>query len=305
MVGYENLYYNIKKIKYSNSNKVKIRFKYNQKMISVILTAYNRKEYLKNALDSLKRQTIKNFEIILITNFDFPLYNFGELNIKHIVMDGNIGKFLYEGVKNSSGDVLVLMDDDDTFSENKLKYVDNTFKDKKIGYLHNFSILNNSKKRLFLPPDFNSSSISIRKDIILPYIDHLNRLEAGPDSFLYLCALCSGYKILNRRVYLTYYNVHSGNTSNINFNKAWLLKDLDALKYMQSIFSCKKSRNYLDKLILGINIKLYIFYNEKISPRKNGTFLISLELWLYFLYAYGILDKKLKLILKKFIMQIW
>ena len=272
-------------------------------MISVILTAYNRREYLKYALDSLKIQSIKNFEIVLITNFNFNLEGYKDLNIRQIIINGSIGEFIYHGVMESHGDILVFMDDDDTFTQNKMEYINDIFKNESIGYFHNYAFFMNSKRRFFLPPDFNSSCISIRKNILIPYMKYLNELITGPDSFLYLCALSSKYKSLNKRVYLTYYNDHKDSASDIKNDKTWLLKDLNALQYMKSFFNSDKSLKYLNKLILGIRIKLYLFYGEKFDRGARSSFFQFIEIWLYFFYTYGILDKKLKLMLKKFLMQ--
>jgi glycosyltransferase involved in cell wall biosynthesis len=41
--------------------------------ISVLLFAYNRKDFLKDSLNSLASQKFKDFEVILISNFSFDL----------------------------------------------------------------------------------------------------------------------------------------------------------------------------------------------------------------------------------------
>ncbi|MCW1293277.1 MAG: glycosyltransferase [Candidatus Parvarchaeota archaeon] len=65
--------------------------------ISVIVTAYNRKEFLLNALKSAVNQTLdrKFYEIIVVKNFnDNEIDNYiQQNNIKEINMDGTVGEF--------------------------------------------------------------------------------------------------------------------------------------------------------------------------------------------------------------------
>lgn len=269
-------------------------------MISVILTAYNRKEFLGDALNSLNNQTIKDFEVILITNFDYDLGKF-KMKIKHIISDGNIGKFLCIGISNSSGDIIVFMDDDDLFLNNKLESVNNLFKNNKISYFHNQPIFikgNTKYKRKFKPPDFNMSCISIRKSVINNYIEYLKELNAAPDTFFYSISLCSGLTVVNKRVFLTMYRIHGNNSSDISNNEKWLIDDLKMAYYMINIFKCKKAHNYLKKIIFANKLKLYIFYNYNMEkPDSLSNFIIIMELWLYYLYD----TKKIKFIATKFL----
>ena len=67
--------------------------------ISVIITAYNRKEFLLNAIKSAINQTLdkKYYEIIVIKNFEDK--NIDEFidnhNIQKIFIDGTMGEFIY------------------------------------------------------------------------------------------------------------------------------------------------------------------------------------------------------------------
>jgi GT2 family glycosyltransferase len=72
-------------------------------MISIIVTSYNRVNYLVKSLNSLSKQTFQDFEVILVTNFQYFGDNYGFKCIKYIVMDGKIGEFLAEGIRMSNG----------------------------------------------------------------------------------------------------------------------------------------------------------------------------------------------------------
>ena len=113
--------------------------------ISVIITAYDRKEFLLNAIKSALNQTLdkKYYEIIVIKNFrDENIDDFiNENKIKHILMDGTMGKFLCSGIDASRGEIICFLDDDDLFFENKLEIVYKEFKkDMNIVYYHNFGV---------------------------------------------------------------------------------------------------------------------------------------------------------------------
>ncbi len=272
-------------------------------MISVIVTAYNRKDYIDSAIASLEKQTFKDFEVIVITNFDYDITGFKSIKyIKHIKMDGGLGLFIYTGIKNSSGEILVFLDDDDTFAENKIEYVNNLFLNSKIVYLHNSPVyVEETKKyrKIFTPPDFNLSCISLRKDAVMNYIEYLKNLGAGPDTFMYCSALCSGNTLLKKRNYLTFYRHHVGSTSDIKASMKWLIDDLNVSKYMQSVFNCKKSKKYLSRIEYSNKIKLYIFYKYEIKKDElKGKRFMVFELWLYFMYNYKFSD--LYIVIKKF-----
>jgi glycosyltransferase involved in cell wall biosynthesis len=110
--------------------------------ISVIITAYNRREFLLNAIKSALNQTLSKdrYEIIVIKNFNDDKIDdcINKNNIKNILIDGTLGEFLYKAINESHGNILSFLDDNDLFLNNKLEYVYNLFKnDNNLVYYHN------------------------------------------------------------------------------------------------------------------------------------------------------------------------
>ena len=95
--------------------------------ISVIITAYNIKEFLLNAIKSVLKQTLekKYYEIIVIKNFlDKDIDDLiDEKKIKHILMEGTLGEFLYKGISEANGEIISFLDDDDLFLETVMLYI--------------------------------------------------------------------------------------------------------------------------------------------------------------------------------------
>ena len=107
--------------------------------VSVVIPTFNRFKYLLNAIDSVKNQTYKNLEIIVVNdkstekdyyNFDFK-GSFGDnLNIIHCpknsrAMFGNVcggGHARNIGMMFSEGDYIAFLDDDDSFLPNKIEF---------------------------------------------------------------------------------------------------------------------------------------------------------------------------------------
>ncbi|MEM3811936.1 MAG: glycosyltransferase [Thermoplasmata archaeon] len=73
--------------------------------ISVIITAYNRKEYLLDAIKSVINQTLNRgfYEIIVVKNFhDKDIDNYiTENKVKEINMEGTVREFLRAAILES------------------------------------------------------------------------------------------------------------------------------------------------------------------------------------------------------------
>jgi glycosyltransferase involved in cell wall biosynthesis len=228
--------------------------------VSVIISAFNRKQFLSFAIDSLTRQTLDKpkFEIIVVKNFlderiDLKL---AELGAKMILMgEETMGDYLATAIENSSGSVLVFLDDDDEFVENRLEIIYDLFKkNPQIGYYHNDRIViraygeqskdaetfrsietENMQKfgtflvnashltkadanKLYLVYAFNyKSSLSIRRSNITPFLSYLRLINRAPDYFMFYAALASGCLFVLDARKLTKYRLHESNISSFRY----------------------------------------------------------------------------------------
>jgi glycosyltransferase involved in cell wall biosynthesis len=109
------------------------------KRISIIVCTYNRSDYIVKALSSLARQTfpMNQYEIILVNNNstdnthvlcnDFLLEN-PHLNCHYFVeKQQGLSYARNRGITESSGDILVFMDDDAQANENYLQEINHFF----------------------------------------------------------------------------------------------------------------------------------------------------------------------------------
>ena len=110
--------------------------------ISVIITAYNRKDYLLNAAKSAADQTLSKdlYEVVVVKNFEDKQIDgyIRRLGFKNVVYDTpRYGEQVAVGIEESSGDVLAFLDDDDEFEREKLSEVYKAFsKYREISYFH-------------------------------------------------------------------------------------------------------------------------------------------------------------------------
>lgn len=105
-------------------------------LVSVIVTTFNRKDKLKDAITSILDQTYNNFEILVIDNFsnyDIKklIQEFNDTRII-LVQNENNGNYVVNrnlGIKKSKGDFIAFCDDDDYWLKHKLTEQIQIFKD--------------------------------------------------------------------------------------------------------------------------------------------------------------------------------
>ncbi|MEO0280520.1 MAG: glycosyltransferase [candidate division WOR-3 bacterium] len=102
---------------------------------SLILATKNRKKELVNFLESLKRQSYKNFELIvcdqnkegflkkIIANYS------SEFEINHLYTRSGLSKARNDGLRWVKGDIIAFPDDDCIYSDDLLEKVVNKFKE--------------------------------------------------------------------------------------------------------------------------------------------------------------------------------
>jgi glycosyltransferase involved in cell wall biosynthesis len=109
-------------------------------IFSIIITAYNRRKFLLDALKSIANQTIRGYEVIVVKNFyDKLIDSFIEKHgFKNIFIDTkHYGAQLAVGVEESKGETLLFLEDDDEFEPDKIYWVKKMFeRSKNITFVH-------------------------------------------------------------------------------------------------------------------------------------------------------------------------
>ncbi|BAB60054.1 glycosyl transferase [Thermoplasma volcanium GSS1] len=262
------------------------------KYISVIITAYNRKEFLLDAIKSALNQTLdrKYYEIIVIKNFqEDTIDNFiKENNIKGIISENkSLGGKISEALKASEGEIVSFLEDDDMFDRQKLETVYRKFRENPdIVYYHNNQIiidengkeirkngvlnerkLNSTEVRKspldINPMLFNMSSISIRRSYYAKYADNLSSLITHLDDFMLFCALNESTYIYVDKAFLTYYRYHaSASNMGIRINDK-----IDTQQY--ALLKANILKGYCEASFFMLQIFENKFLKELINFRYN------------------------------------
>ena len=128
----------------------------NRIKISIIVPIYNSEKYLKEAIESLIHQTLKEIEIILVNdgstdNSQKICENYAKLDerIKLInKKNGGLSDARNVGLKNANGKYIMFLDSDDKFEEDSCEYMYNVIEETKSDYvIGNYIIIDNDGKK--------------------------------------------------------------------------------------------------------------------------------------------------------------
>ena len=222
----------------------------NNPKISVIIPTYNRAHLLPRAIESVLKQTFKDFELIIVD--DASINNTNEIinkykkkdkriqYLKHNINSGGPAKPKNTAIKISKGEYIAFLDSDDEWFENKLKKQIKVYEDHKnsaIGLVGCQAIKINEitkEKKLIQPPDeleirspeslkktvpVSFSSVMIKKSVFkeVGLIDET--IKVTDDTDLYI-RISRKYKFLFIQEPLINYRVHNNNISEQNIKRS-------------------------------------------------------------------------------------
>ena len=108
-------------------------------LVSVIIPTYNRFKFVLNTIESVKTQTYKNIEIIVVndcsTEKEYYEYNWDGVNIIHLPQNSKqifgfacAGHVRNKGIEQAKGKYIAFCDDDDIWFPNKIELQINAMK---------------------------------------------------------------------------------------------------------------------------------------------------------------------------------
>lgn len=270
--------------------------------ISVVVTAYNRKDFLLDALNSAVNQTLSRdlYEIMCIKNFseeNIDSYISKNKIISIKTGNCNLGEYLKIAAEKANGQVIAFLDDDDVFDSRKLSRVYKLLKSNDIGYYHNDMTreekdLNNGdikKNVLKISPSgynknynvlhssaFCMSAIVIKRSLLEKYSKDITNLKSNPDCFSLSISLVNNVNILIDNNKLTFYRVHANNTSKQNdLTKAIeseISLNIPSLKFIREIIAKSNSNLallFLDTVIFQAQTRLDMLKGDKSGLTKD------------------------------------
>lgn len=214
------------------------------KDLSVIVTDFNRLQFINYALSSLPKDT--DVEVILVTNIDRTKISNNGVKTTYIFNKGKTyGDMVRSAIQESKGDIICFLEDDDVYTPDKIDYVKKIFGAKNnLSYYHNsyFKIDEAGKKigeelkkaSIYFTPfknyievrrimkrdvDHNLSSMVINRQYIKTNeLITLSKINLSVDTYIFAVSLKEGTELIDDNKQLTGYRIHNS-TSNPNNDK--------------------------------------------------------------------------------------
>ena len=211
--------------------------------VSVIVTAYNRRRYLPEALRSLEAQTLDKgrFEVIVVKNFEDAVSDaiIRRNGWRWVYSDERSqGRFALAGLEEARGEVLTFLEDDDMYVPERLHAVKKAFEEvNDLVYFHNAQVVIDEEGRvvgtngagpdllvndpamhcreLFVDPGgfHNASSIAFSSALADKLAEALAGVGSSIDLMIMVVAAVSGGKMLLSGRALTMWRVHGASST--------------------------------------------------------------------------------------------
>lgn len=278
--------------------------------ISVIVTAYNRKQFLLEALKSVVNQTLSRdkYEVIVTKNFgDEEIDKFiSDNKMKSILFaDAGIGQMLSDAIKVCEGEVITFLDDDDMYVNSRVEAIykifseknniiyfwNNSYRTRETKNIKNFDIkephmfkINGLKDLIKYGKEYNLSnlsSIAVRRKVYSE--DFLNKMRDiywNVESLVTIpCLLSDGgyYYIDNRK--LTIYRIHTENSS-LGGDSAEKIKKIVRMAYYADLAYDSILKEYdldFNPLFVFDKLRFYFIFdkNSKLSTKDIFDYVYS------------------------------
>lgn len=195
-------------------------------MISVIITHFNRPEMLLKAIESVKKQTYKDFEIIVVDDHSDiePTIPEGVKYKRLGVNSGGPAKPRNEGIMMAEGEYICFLDEDNEYREDHLMLLHQAVQDCDIAYADRMIYENGEARGIGVHSDYrldiltqqnfiDTSDFIIRKQLLLDIGGWDERYKRMLDWNLLVRLAKNGNSFKRVPIILTNYHIHSDNLS--------------------------------------------------------------------------------------------
>lgn len=248
-----------------------------KELVSIIIPFYSNKEWLIECLDSVKNQSYKNYEIILINDGSKEYIEdicSDYSNLIYIKHKKNLGvsSARNTGILKSKGKYIAFLDSDDLWETNKLEEQLNFMRRNDYKWSHtSYKLFGKTKKNIrntelqgnIFPACIFSNSIAtptviLEKDIILKDNYNFNTsIHEGEDT-IFWTQIARKYSLGHLDKCLTLVRVRQNNASKD------IIRQINSKKYFYNYLKSIKYKNKLDLFFLCLSSKLIIFNSKKI-----------------------------------------
>ena len=245
----------------------------NNPKVSILIANYNNEIFISECINSLRKQTYKNIEIIFFDDFSKDhsidkIKDFKEVKVIQNIEKTKMGSFnqmkaFEEGFKLSEGEIILLLDSDDYLHETKVEEIVYFFdNNKNAKIVFDYPIITKNKKNIDIKKKkklFNSmwpyihptSCISIKSDNFKKILEEVS-IRLYPDIWIDF-RLCIYSKYILKKMYilnknLTYYRQVDTNVSS-------------RFKHL--------SNNWWKRRLEAHNFLIYFFNKQNIKYHKN------------------------------------
>jgi len=242
--------------------------------VSVIVTTYNRKEFLTETIQSILNQTYQDFELIVVDNYsNYDFFAVIEnLKSEKIIPfqnknDGVIAVNRNFGINHAKGEYLAFCDDDDIWVSNKLQLQIEELKNNAIDLVYSNTILftkigeyrnsnykpTNSLNSILFTNHITLSSVIVQNNQHVKFNEdsHLVGIE---DYELWINLLLKKYKFSFITTPLIRYRIIDSSYSRLSRSK----NEMKIIKFKNGLFYSKSDLTQINKLFILSSILVRI-----------------------------------------------
>lgn len=275
-------------------------------LISVIITAFNRREYVKDAVNSVIGQQFPREEYELIVSNNFSDSSFDSYCQKNDIINFHCeeraqGAMLARSIERASGELVCFLDDDDLFEQHKLESLSSTFSDDpSLIYYHNDgyyvdagmerlpdrdSAFFDQERRIYLKEEekerrfrdflkfsqrFGSSFITARRSFLQSFAGCLERTVISPDIIITNLALMAKGSVLADTRKLSVYRVHNQQWS--NYRKVRTREGLATIS--ERAMASAAGYELMHRLALELRMESFGRYLDSLQLARNVSYLL-------------------------------